>query len=566
MARNVDLAISESIQRTVQKLPDSSSSYGGVFAITWLARAGLSLPPWWSPARDMYMRNFWKGIDHLAGTVYTLQSKLTAIPVRIEARDSTNPEYVKQAKDLTEILVGSAGFGEGWVDTFSPFIEDMTTTDNGGFLEIIGAGPPDGPIVGQPVTVTNLDSIRCQRTGDPEYPVVYTDINGKMYKLHYTRVMFRAQMKSPIAEMYGVGFCSVSRCVNTAQTLLDILVHKQEKLGSRPHRAIIITKGGLDPEDIKAAFEMAEHSLDSAGLSRYAKTIVTGSGAIPEGDAKVIELSSLPDGFSEQDSTILGMAVIALAFGLDARELFPAMSAGATRADALLQHMKQRGKGPGQIIQSVENLFNFKYLPPHLKMTFDFQDDAQDRQQAEIRQIRANSRMQDVNSGSVSQRVLREIMLGDGDIDRGQFESMELGDGRLYDGVSVLTMFYDDNAPDVLKFGDGINPLDINSNNSETIINMIDEKIMEAEKQIARANSHLRRWPYIQAQKALETLKALYVEEQEQQEQEQIAEGGGATYVDERIRNIDHTNPTPKDMDEGEMDEEDEMMYDDKPI
>ena len=62
----------------------------------------------------------------------------------------------------------------------------------------------------------------------------------------------------------------------------------------------------------------------------------------------------LPDGFDEQTSILYGMAAIALAFGVDARELFPAMSAGATRADALLQHLKQRGKGPGQILQMTE--------------------------------------------------------------------------------------------------------------------------------------------------------------------------------------------------------------------
>ena len=62
---------------------------------------------------------------------------------------------------------------------------------------------------------------------------------------------------------------------------------------------------------------------------------------------------------------------------IDARELWPATASGATKADALLSHMKSRGKGPGQIIRVVEDMFEQKYLPSVLKFEFDYQDDEQ---------------------------------------------------------------------------------------------------------------------------------------------------------------------------------------------
>ena len=157
-----------------------------------------------------------------------------------------------------------------------------------------------------------------------------------------------------------------------------------ENLGSRPHREVIITKGGLDPHDIQTAFKIAEGSMDAQGLRRYSKVVVAGSQTLPEADIAKYELSQLPKGFDETTFITMGMATIALAFGTDARELFPALTAGATRADALLQHLKQRGKGPGQILQLTERLMNFKFIPPHLKFMTDFQDDAQDQQEAEI--------------------------------------------------------------------------------------------------------------------------------------------------------------------------------------
>ena len=234
--------------------------------------------------------------------------------------------------------------------------------------------------------------IRDRRTGDPEFPVIYQDISGRRYRMHYTRVMHASQMTSPIAEMYGVGFCAVSRCINVAQNLLDILTFKQEKLGSRPHRGVIITRGGLSPKDMADAFAQAAYDNDSAQLSRYARIVVVGDSTIEEADAKMLDLAELPEGFDERDSITLGMATIALALGMDARELFPGMTAGATRADALLQHLKQRGKGPGQILEMTERLFNHKFLPNHLRLVFDFQDDAEDRQIAEIKRIRAEYR------------------------------------------------------------------------------------------------------------------------------------------------------------------------------
>jgi len=85
--------------------------------------------------------------------------------------------------------------------------------------------------------------------------------------------MYASQMTSPIADMFGVGFSAVSRAINVSQTLIDILLYKQEKLGSRPHREIIITKGGLDPNDLREAFMIAESEMDSQGLARYSKSL-----------------------------------------------------------------------------------------------------------------------------------------------------------------------------------------------------------------------------------------------------------------------------------------------------
>lgn len=476
--------------------------------LLWAVRGSELISPWWSKQRDADLRRFWKSVDHLAGAVYTLQSRLITIPFQVLPRDKTVKAHVRQAEEFTDMLVNQSEFGEGWGTFYSKFVEDLAVQDNGGFAEIIGEGKPDGPIVGMPTGVAHLDSWRSTRSGDPEFPVVYQDTDGKRYKLHHTRVVFASQMPSPSATMKGVGVCAVSRCINIAQSLLDIMVYKQEKLGSRPHRNILVTQGGLDPDDVTSAFLMAESRMGAQQLRRYSKSVVIGHGDLPEADLKQIDLASLPDGFDERESTVLAMAAIALAFGMDARELFPAMSEGATRAEAIIQHMKQRGKGPGQILEMTERLFEYKVLPAHLRMVFDFQDDAQDNQVAEIRGKRAERHERDLLSMSVDVRTVREQMAEDGDLTQDQFVAMELKDGRLEDGSGVLTLFVNDDYIDLLDIGID-DPLDVQQNDKGEVVLAIEAKRRKLWAELNSATPRHRR-PVREALAALDGLEELY--------------------------------------------------------
>jgi hypothetical protein len=478
----IENAMAQTIQGRVR---DKDSTTGGINLFLMLARAGDVLPAWWSRQRDLMLRNFWKRSDHLSGAMYTMIAKMTTIPVRVVPRDMSIKSHVRIAEEYTNLLMNTAQFGEGFIQFYSKILEDLFGTDNGLFAEIIGMGNKDGPIQGVPISVAHLDSARCTRTSDPEFPVLYSDTDGKIYKLHYTRVMYASQMPSSDVTMNNVGFCSVSRCVNAAQNLVDIGVYKQEKMGSRPQRQILLTQGGLDPEDVANAINVSNQMMDTQGLNRFAKSIAMGNQNIPNADIKSIELSSLPDGFDEKESTILGMAVISMAFGIDARELFPGMESGASKADAIIQHIKMRGKGPGQTIETVERLFNQKYLPPFLKLVFDYQDDTQDRQSAEIANVRAQGRERDLKNGVSNKRVEREKMLANGELTEAQFEELELEDGRLIDGVEVDVLFHN---PQYNEFLAGIT--DANYEDKESDIMTLISISRDAEK-IHRARQAL---------------------------------------------------------------------------
>lgn len=514
--------------------------------LLWAVRGSELISPWWSKQRDADLRRFWKSVDHLSGAVYTLQSRLITIPFQVLPRDKTIKAHVRQAGEFTDMLVNQSEFGEGWGTFYSKFVEDLVTQDNGSVAEIIGEGRPDGPIIGMPIGVAHLDSWRCTRSGDPDFPIIYQDTDGKRYKLHHTRVLFASQMPSPSATMNGVGLCAVSRCLNIAQNLLDILVYKQEKLGSRPHRNIMVTKGGLDPDTVRSAFIMAESQMNAQQLRRYSKTVVIGHEDLKDAEIQQIDLASLPDGFDERESIVLGMAAIALAFGMDARELFPAMTVGATRAEALIQHMKQRGKGPGQILEMTERLFEYKALPAHLKMVFDYQDDAQDKQVAEIRGKRAERHERDLLSGSVDVRTVREQMVDDGDLTQDQFVAMELEDGRLEDGSDVLTLFMNDDYIDLLDIGVD-DPLDVQENDKSEVLLAIEAKRRELWGELNSATPRHRR-PVREALAALDKLEDMY--------------GGAPTFEAKPAPSEEIIEPEPEAETEPIVEEEEEIPED----
>lgn len=475
MDNRIQSIINEEIsQATGMELVEAEQSMG---IFSWLVRTGETIPPWWSRGRDIRLGQLWKESSHLASAIYNAQSKMLGIPPIIVARNSSNEDHVAEAEELLHLMNATSGFGEGWLPTYAKFIEDYLTQDNGAFLEVIGDGPADGPILGLPLGVRHLDSSRCTRTGHPLYPVIIMGEDSRWYKLFWTRVIYMSQMTSPRREMNGVGLCGVSRCVEVAQTLVDMIRYKQERLGSRPQNQMLVGKG-LTGKTIMAALRRVEEEQNSMGFTRYAKTVAVGS-ENPDIAIEKIDLTHL-DPFDEAVSTNLGMYVIAAALGMDADEIWPSAGGSASKGEADLRRMRSRGRLPAQLTGELSKQFNLKVMPPYLKLDFDFKDDEQDQQQAIVRDIRGRNRTRDLENGTMTTHAARRNMLIDEDIDQFTYNDMELGDGRLPDGTTIGVLFFDDDPiysrhlrfmPDPLLFTPNI--IDEQGNISDVKLNEI---------------------------------------------------------------------------------------------
>jgi hypothetical protein len=486
----------------------TESTGGGTSLLTYLVGAGGLLPDWWSKRRDLELGKFWKKANHLSIAVYNAQSKLVGIPFTIVPKDPTNIQHTDEALELTELMIMSSEFAKSWGVGYAKFVEDLLTQDNGAFMEIIGDGLPNGPIIGRPTSVRHLDSFRCTRTSDPRFPVTYMGQDDKRYKLHWTRVIYMSQMPSARAEMNEVGVCAVSRAIDIAQNLLDITYYKQQRLGSRPPNMMLIGKGVTGKQIMDAMFA-GEEAADNTGRSIYSKTVAIGS-ENPDIDVKRLDLTHM-EPFDEQTSTTLGMYAIASAFGMDAQELWPTNQGSSNQADSSLRRMRSRGKLPAQTTADLEVQFDMKVLPAHLKLKFDFRDDEEDQQRALIRDIRGRNRVRDISSATIDVRGARQLMLDDGDIDRTSFEMMEANDGRLPDGTNIGVLFFA-NDP-VFKKHLSIRGMDIlqtRANEPLSAISKIQSKRSGLLKAWAATSSTKKRKQFMFALSALDWIESQY--------------------------------------------------------
>lgn len=486
---------------------------GGGFNFLMLAQTGNLAPAWWSTGRDEYLMRHWPECPLFAGAAYNIAAKLATVPPLIEPRDPTMKSHRDLAEQYSIQLYEGSEFGRGWIEFAMKWHIDRWTQDNGAIGEVIGDGPKSGPIHGPALGLANLDASRCTRTGNPEFPIVYTRAgDGKKFKLHHSRVIYGSQMPSTRDDMHGVGLCWYSRCMLSAQGIVDDITYKAEKLGSRPKRAILVGKK-MSIDMVSNAFRMADEAGDNASLTRMSVLPVVANPDAADVGIDLVDLASLPDGFDWKEDANVAMYIIALTGGFPVRWLWPATVVGATKADAMIQHMVGAMSGTAHELGTLALLLGGsergmthqagKFLPPSLKIRFDVTDDWIDDIQAGIKRVRAESRERDLLDGAVTIRVTREHMLQAGEITEAQFRQMELEDGRTQDGLPVDTLFYGDNP-----FLQGIDP----DKATETEIN---EKLVAAKKASIRDTNQKTKE---QAREAVAALEWLLEPEEEEVE------------------------------------------------
>jgi hypothetical protein len=147
-----------------------------------------------------------------------------------------------------------------------------------------------------------------------------------------------------------------------------------------------------------------------------------------------------------------------------------------------------------------------------LKIVFDYQDDEQDKQQADIKSTRAKTRQTDIAAGVVDIRVARQDAVSAGDLTDDQYAYLERQDGRLPDGTDLLTLF---ESPDpvfvqLLDLKTEFSPLLVEAHDPIEMVVTIDQAMVNAARLLHKATGRAERSKIEQASDALSALKDIY--------------------------------------------------------
>lgn len=504
-------------QNGMQALDDTPAGIGHMM-FTWMANGASDVPPYWSRARDIWLRDFVIRNGALKTATSTFVNKAVTVPVSIVPRDRSITRHVNTAQEIETSLLRNSGSMsstalKGFKEAMKMGLFDYLSQDNGCFWCVMGDGAADGPIVGRPSGILHLDAARCIRTKNAEFPVKYEHTDGKQYILHYTRVIEMSSLPSPSVYLNGVGLCPVSCCIEAAQELWDIYQYNAEMFGSHPPRQILYAKTGATIGELTAAVSAWEIKLRELNRTRFGGTMLIAPKSPNQNfELDVLSLANMPEGFNRRDVTTINKSEIAAAFGLDLRDLSYLMGAPSRTGDAEVQDRKGRGKGVGEFIETFAKKFGERYLNTELfEIRFDYLDDEQDEQESLIRDKLSTARERDLRNGVTTVRIEREIMWERGEISTEQFEDMELLDGRLPNGLDVMLLFQSQDRQFSEWLNTGIpDPTDIAANDPTTTAEAIHQKIIEVSQLVNAEGNPKQARKARQALAALEKLRSMY--------------------------------------------------------
>lgn len=390
------------------------SGSGGIF---WLTMgAALDEEPAFNPIypnwRDRYLLDFSRRETMLASAVYSMKTRIGTLDFALNGPP--------RAKKFAQELLDKPGLGDTFRDVLQKVSGDLNTADNGTFLELWRAGSPNSDAKDRPVLgFAHLDSRQCWRSFDPEFPVWYTNpVTGLIRKLHRSRVAFAANNPQSVELARGIGFCATSRALRMTRVFRNMQIYLDEKVSGRFTRALGAVSG-INAKQLRDALSASDATADSKGFVIYKEIpFLINPNTEPGNDVKIMlqDLASIPDGFVFRDDADLYAYILAFAFGVDAREFWPATQSGATKADASVQNMKAQGRGIGDQIQTVVTLIR-ACLPETVEFEFDYTDDAQDLLHAQIDQARVSVFDMMIKNGSISAQEARALQIAEGILD-----------------------------------------------------------------------------------------------------------------------------------------------------
>lgn len=377
-------------------------------------------PAYWSRERDIVLRASVHNEAMWAAAVGIAITKMVSLAWEVK---SSIPIRSRRAQDL---LLQADTMRVGWVGFLSKNLRDYVSTDNGSFVEIVRASRAYGS---QIVGLKHLDSLRTTRTGDPQFPVIYTDRMGRQHALRDFQVITMCDMPDPGESWNGTGLCAASRSYNAIYKLATIEWYLREKVGGLHPLAIYIVNGVLTKQ-MDAAIREAKDEETSKNVSAYMGAVIMGVNKENPPEVAKIPLAELPDRFDRKQEFDISLLTYADNLGLDPQELQPLSGqALGTGAQSQVLEDKQRGKGLAAWRQDFTHALNTFVLDDKTTFAFTERDFRDQKQKAEVQQARATVSKTRIDAGITSAAQELQILVDTDDLPK-EFIPQDLTPGE----------------------------------------------------------------------------------------------------------------------------------------
>lgn len=380
---NGDLPTEEKAIQDTSKLDirntDHDFAYGAAFRSIRMAlyRPDVKkIPEYGTLDRDVFLSEFWMKEPILAGAVYSMSAKMSALKWLV-----SGPRL--KAINTARLLARAAFIGGfDWGGFIGSTANDFYTTNNGVYWET----PKEGDArYGKLADVGHIDSLCCTMTGNTESPMVYVSENtGQTLRFQFGEFIHYASLPSPRERWLGLGYCAVDRSYRAAKLLLGLHDYDDEKLSNLPPEGIA-TVTGLTMEEFQDAIKLWQEGRKRDRSLTFPQVLWL-IASQPGGEVKVDiqSFSTIPESFDRQTVVTHYISTLALDFGVDAREFWPISSGSlGTASESEIQHIKAKGKGPGEFISTTERKVNGE-LPEGVDFGFDTQDIEEDMTAATV--------------------------------------------------------------------------------------------------------------------------------------------------------------------------------------
>ncbi|NJL53941.1 DUF1073 domain-containing protein, partial [bacterium] len=355
-------------------------------------------PAWGNPRRDYYLRQtFYDWHNSLVvGALANLIRRVKQTPWEISGGRNLTHRYQE--------VLQNAQFGGGWDAFLSRLLQDLLTTDNGAFVELIGPGEPDTPLTQQVTGTAVLDSLRSYATGNWEYPVYYqSHRTGRLHKLHWSRVVRLADTPSPDPLYRGLGLCALSRALSVSRAEVLMSKYMLESLSDMPPKGFLVMSGPTR-QQWEQVRQVAEFERQNKQQEVF-RNLVQIDGVDPENPLKVelIPFSGLPDHFDRRALFDIHVQMLANAIGDDPQEI-AALSSSGLGATATQSHvLNEKGKGRiyGDLLTMLERVINIAILPVSLEFKFKRRDTDQSRVDADTAKAWTDNVVAMLNAGLI---------------------------------------------------------------------------------------------------------------------------------------------------------------------